>query len=48
MKKVLITGYYGFSNSGDEAVLLEIIERLRESLPGVEITVLSNAPPLAI
>lgn len=44
MKKVLITGYYGFSNSGDEAVLLEIIERLRESIPGVEITVLSNAP----
>lgn len=44
MKKVLITGYYGFANIGDEAVLANIIEQLHKAIPGVKITVLSNTP----
>lgn len=48
MLKIVISGYYGFDNAGDEAVLLSIIQALRlEALPGetLDITVLSNNPP---
>lgn len=41
---VVISGYYGFDNIGDEAVLYAIIGALRMQLPEVEIIVLSNAP----
>ncbi len=47
MAKVVISGYYGFDNAGDEAVLLSIIQALKgEVKPGesLEITVLSNQP----
>jgi len=44
MKKILITGYYGFANIGDEAVLSNIIDQLHKAIPGVKITVLSNLP----
>ena len=45
-KRIMISGYYGFDNTGDEAVLLSIIQALykeckKESL---EIIVLSNQP----
>lgn len=41
---VVISGYYGFNNIGDEAVLSSIITALRKHIPNLEITVLSNAP----
>jgi len=41
---LVISGYYGFKNLGDEAVLLSTIQALRESLPGARITVLSHDP----
>ncbi len=44
MKRILISGYYGFNNSGDEAILRVIIDNLRARLRDVEITVLSHAP----
>jgi polysaccharide pyruvyl transferase CsaB len=44
-KRILISGYYGFSNVGDEAVLSAIIEGLRAQVgDGIEITVLSSRP----
>lgn len=42
--KVVISGYYGFDNVGDEAILLSIISALRQKNEGIEITVLSNNP----
>ena len=42
--KVVICGYYGFGNCGDEAVLLAIIHSFKKLNPDIRITVLSNAP----
>ncbi|HHY21718.1 MAG TPA: polysaccharide pyruvyl transferase CsaB [Bacilli bacterium] len=42
--KVVLSGYYGFDNVGDEAILYSIIQALREVDPTIEITVLSNQP----
>jgi polysaccharide pyruvyl transferase CsaB len=42
--KIVISGYYGFGNAGDEAILTALIRRLRERLPEAEIVVLSAAP----
>lgn len=42
--KIVISGYYGFDNCGDEAVLLAIIHCLRQLRPDVRIVVLSNNP----
>ncbi|MEK4384769.1 polysaccharide pyruvyl transferase CsaB [Solibacillus sp. FSL W7-1464] len=41
---IVLSGYYGFDNVGDEAILLSIITALRKEQPDVEITVLSNNP----
>lgn len=43
-KKIAISGYYGFNNLGDEAVLQSIIQALKDQDPHLEITVLSNDP----
>jgi len=43
--RVVISGYYGFNNLGDEAVLYSMLQALRRAVPGLEITVLSNDPP---
>lgn len=42
--KIVLSGYYGFDNIGDEAVLYSIISALRKEIKNVEITVLSNNP----
>ena len=44
MSKILISGYYGFNNIGDESILRTVIDNLREKLPDVDITVLSQDP----
>jgi len=42
--RIVISGYYGFGNVGDEAVLSAILGALRERLPAARITVLSADP----
>ncbi|GIP63606.1 polysaccharide pyruvyl transferase CsaB [Virgibacillus pantothenticus] len=42
--RIVLSGYYGFDNVGDEAILFAIIEQLRMIDPQVEINVLSNNP----
>jgi len=44
--KILISGYYGFGNVGDEAVLEAVVGELRRRDPQAEITVLSASPTL--
>jgi polysaccharide pyruvyl transferase CsaB len=43
-RRILISGYYGFNNLGDEAVLAATAAELRRLLPDAEITVLSASP----
>ena len=40
----VISGYYGFNNSGDEALLYAMIQNLREIDPDIRILVLSKSP----
>lgn len=42
MTNVVISGYYGFANAGDEAMLTAIIDSLRETIPDVSITVITG------
>lgn len=42
--RILISGYYGFHNTGDEAVLAGIVAGLRRRLPEAELCVLSADP----
>ena len=44
MPKVLISGYYGYDNLGDELILKAIIEHLRVLDPTLDITVISRSP----
>lgn len=44
IKRVLACGYYGFGNTGDEAILMVLVDDLRASFPGCEITVVSGDP----
>ena len=44
-KRLVISGYYGFSNTGDEAVLSAIVQEFRaQAGDEIEITVLSGSP----
>ena len=43
---ILINGYYGFDNLGDEAVLLALINQIRAARPDAEITVMSAKPEI--
>ncbi len=45
---VVLSGYYGFDNFGDEMILDTIITSLRERRPGTEIAVLSRKPQKTI
>lgn len=42
--RIVLSGYYGFDNVGDEAILFAIIQSLKEYHPGVNLTVLSHNP----
>jgi polysaccharide pyruvyl transferase CsaB len=44
--RLLISGYYGFGNLGDEALLRIIVDRIRARVPSAEIEVLSATPGL--
>lgn len=44
MKKVVLAGYYGFQNMGDEALLEVLILKLKELNPHIRIFVLANNP----
>lgn len=44
MNRILISGYYGFNNLGDEAILETIINRIRHAVADADITVLSATP----
>ena len=44
MSDIVISGYYGFRNSGDDALLMSIIEDLRSLKPDIDIVVLSKNP----
>lgn len=44
MKKIVISGYYGFDNLGDEAVLESVLNNIRGSMGELHITVLSANP----
>lgn len=42
--RIVLSGYYGFDNVGDEAILFAIIQSLKKYHPDVNLTVLSNNP----
>lgn len=44
MYNILISGYYGFNNIGDESILRAVVDRLKDKLPDIDITVLSQSP----
>ncbi len=41
---VMISGYYGFGNMGDDSILSTIISKLSETAPGIRITALTRKP----
>lgn len=41
---VIISGYYGFSNIGDDAMLRSIVDNLRHQKPDISILVMSKKP----
>lgn len=44
MADIVISGYHGFANSGDEALLFAILNTLRKNNPTLDVTVLSKTP----
>lgn len=44
--RLLISGYFGFNNAGDEAILTAMVTSLRQHLPRVELAVISGNPAL--
>lgn len=44
MSDIVISGYHGFANSGDEALLYAILTTLRKAKPDLDVTVLSKVP----
>lgn len=42
--EVLISGYYGFKNTGDEAILEALLSGLRKQAPGLSLKVMSADP----
>lgn len=48
MSKILISGYYGYDNLGDEAVLETILKNIKKAVVRADITVLSSDPEATI
>jgi polysaccharide pyruvyl transferase CsaB len=46
--RLLLSGYYGFGNFGDEAILRVFVDEWRKRRPGDEICVLSANPPQTV
>jgi len=44
IEKIMISGYYGFNNTGDEAILKSMVGAFKEKIPQIKITVLSQNP----
>ena len=44
MSNIVISGYYGFGNAGDEAMLNAIVDSIRDIEPTANITVISGNP----
>lgn len=44
MSKIVMSGYYGFANAGDEAMLTAIVKALRNAEKTVALTVISGNP----
>ncbi len=44
MKRILVAGYYGFDNGGDELILFSLLEQLKKLDRRLEVTVLSGNP----
>lgn len=44
MKKILISGYYGFDNFGDDAILHAMVSEMKKHLNNPKITVISGNP----
>ncbi|MFN2364335.1 MAG: polysaccharide pyruvyl transferase CsaB [Halarsenatibacteraceae bacterium] len=44
MEKIVVSGYYGYDNIGDEAILYSIIEAVKDFNRNPEIIVLSSSP----
>ena len=44
VKKIILSGYYGFDNAGDEAVLAALCQILRNRLPEAQLVALSAKP----
>lgn len=42
--RVVLSGFYGFENIGDEAILESIVDNLRSRFPDIDITVFSFSP----
>ncbi|MBE7004895.1 MAG: polysaccharide pyruvyl transferase CsaB [Ruminococcaceae bacterium] len=42
--RVVLSGYYGFRNLGDDAILLALRNRLHEAVPGASLVALSRRP----
>ncbi|SRR6056297_890834 len=44
MKRILLSGYFGFNNLGDEAILASMIDMIREETEDIKLIVLTNKP----
>ena len=44
MHRVLVSGYYGFGNAGDEAILMAIVESMKKLNKDIDFTALSADP----
>lgn len=46
--RIVLSGYYGYANSGDEAILSTIIKSINRNVKNAEVTVLSKSPGMTM